>query len=201
MNKNDAFLRQAANEYVERQGALLRQEVSRLEREKTAYPTENLEWRVKKAVYKKKRRWIIPLATAAACLALVFLGGRMLGQTGSSAPSPAELSGEASGHMSIIPLSFSAPAGFIQSGVEQDQGKSIYYFTDSLGDDVVITLEASGSPLDTAAFTKLDINSSAAYAKSEDAYQLMTFDKGQVRYTLTCRHDVNTLVRFGEVIL
>lgn len=199
MNKTDEFLRQIANEYVERQGKVFAQEVSRLDREKTAYPTENLERRVKSAVYKKKRPWIVPLATVAACLALVFLGRRILWQpeAGSSVP-PSAMTADT---MSIIPLTFSAPAGFTQSKVEQDQGKSIYYFADRSGDDVVLTLEASSAPVDTAAFTRLDINHAAAYAKSEDAYQLITFEKDGLRYTLTCRHDVNTLVRFGEVIL
>ncbi|MDR0951832.1 MAG: DUF4367 domain-containing protein [Oscillospiraceae bacterium] len=197
MDKKEEFLRRAANEYVELQGEALRQEADRLNRE-AVYPTAGLERRVFNAVRPRKRRWLASLAAVAACLALVFLGGRTLFGDGGSAPSPTAQTPDDTG---IIALSFQVPTGFTQTGMEQDQGKSIYYFDDRLGDNVVLTLEKPTTLIDASSFTELNINDADAYAASKEGYQIMTFEKDEVLYTLTCRYDVNTLLRFGEVIL
>jgi hypothetical protein len=200
MNSKEEFLRRAASEYVERQGEAFKEEVARFNQE-THYPTANLERRIFKAVRQRKRRFVMPLVAAAACLALLFFGGRTLFQNIRYIPDIPKLTDQTSDDRQLISLSFQVPTGFTQTGAEQDQGQSIYYFDDQLGDNVVLTLEKPEVPIDESFYTQLDINGASAYAASRDYYQIMMFEKDDVLYTLTCRYDVNTLLRFSEKIL
>jgi hypothetical protein len=212
MNKKDDFLRWVANEYVERQGNALKQEAAWVNRD-SHYPTANLERRVMKAVGLRKRRFVATftaVAATAACLALMFFGGRALLQNFRlirtnpnipNTPSITEQTDQTPVDSVFISLSFQVPAGFTQTEMEQDQGKSIYYFDDQKGDHVVLTLEETDAPIDDSSYTQLDINNASVYAASREGYHIMTFEKDQVLYTLTCRYDVNTLLRFSEKIL
>lgn len=124
--------------------------------------------------------------------------------TGTSAPSegaaPSESRPSATGQ--ILPLSFSLPAQFTVSKVEQDYEKTVYYLEDENRDPVVMTLELSG---DRSAFEQLTPVTLAgtgreAYAHSGQGYQMLCFEEQGILYTLTCRHDINTLVSFTESI-
>ncbi|MDR0964325.1 MAG: hypothetical protein LBM60_06895 [Clostridium sp.] len=209
MNKKDEFFRQVASAYVEREGDGLRQEAAWLNRV-MQYPTEKLERRVMKAVGLRKRRIIAKIAAiaaTAACLVLLFFGGRALLRDIRfirilpNIPNITEQTDQPPDDSLLISLSFQVPSGFTQTDAQQDQGKSIYYFDDQMGDHVVLTLEEIDASIDISSYTQLDINNASAYAASREGYQIMTFEKDHVLYTLTCRYDVNTLLRFGEKIL
>ena len=122
-----------------------------------------------------------------------------------SAPPPSNAASDtqasAPSSSDAIPLSFAVPVGFTKSGFEQDNEKSVYYFDDTMKDNVVLTMEKSGRAPDPAGMTRLSINGSAAYAVSGEGYSLLTFNKGGVLYELTCQYDINTLTRFGNEIL
>ena len=49
--------------------------------------------------------------------------------------------------------------------------------------------------------TAIRINGSAAYTRATADYQLLTFRKDGVLYTLTCRYELDTLLNLGEQIL
>jgi hypothetical protein len=200
MNSKEEFFRLAAIEYVERQGDALKQEAAWVNHE-AHYPTENLERRVFKAVRQRKRRFVAPLVATAACLALMLFGGRTFFQNILNFSNIREPITQTPDDRQLISLSFQVPSGFTQTGAEQDQGKSIYYFDDLQGDNVVLTLEKPEVPIDESSFTELDINDASVYAASREGYQMMTFEKDNLSYTLTCRYDVNTLLRFSEEIL
>ena len=67
----------------------------------------------------------------------------------------------------------------------------------------MLTLEESSAPLQTAGLAKIDLGGPdglQAYGTQTDSYSLLTFQRGGVLYTLTCRHDINTLMRLGNVL-
>lgn len=200
MNEKEKLLKDMAQKYAESYGRELSDEMSRLSSSGEPYPTKNLEKRVMKQVRPQNRARNLRIITAtAAALLFIIAGIRILQPVLSETPdslgeSPLE-------GFEAIALSFAVPEGFTQSGFEQDREKSVYYFEDSLSDDVVLTMEKSAEKPNTAGLTKLHINGSEAYASSGNGYSLLTFNKDGVLYELTCRYDVNTLMYFGNEIL
>lgn len=98
----------------------------------------------------------------------------------------------------VIPLSAELPVGFTLSSFEQDREKSIYYLEDLYRDDVVVTLEKSNTVADSDSLVEIDVDGTTAYGFSGGDYSLMTFLKDDVLYTLTCKHDINTLYRLSQ---
>lgn len=189
MDEKEKLLRDMAQRYVKSYGRHLKAEAADLEGS-SEYPTDRLEDRVQKALKPKKRYWN-RLVAAAAVLVLVAMGSRALMQRLSP---PAE-------SFEVIPITFAVPAGFTQTGFEQDKEKSVYYFADSLSDNVVLTMEKSSESPDTTGLVPISLNGARAYAASEEGYSMVTFQKDGVLYELTCRYDVNTLLRLGEAII
>ena len=116
------------------------------------------------------------------------------------APDPGVSESEFEGY-AIIPLSAPLPRGFTQIGFDTDRGKSIYYIEDANLDNVVITLEYADSPQDTSGLVEIHIGSSVVYGRQTDAFSLLTFSSDDVLYTLTSRHDINTLLHIGSAFI
>jgi hypothetical protein len=78
---------------------------------------------------------------------------------------------------------------------------SIYYIDDLYRDDVVVTLEMTSRSPDTTGLVKVNLGGSVAYGTQTDGYSLLTFRLDDILYTLTCRHDINTLIRLGNALI
>jgi len=103
----------------------------------------------------------------------------------------------------LLPLSFDLPAQFTVASVEQDIERTIYHLKDNMLDDVILTLERSGDISRYDTLVALSISGHNAFGSSGDGYSLLAFtDEGNdILYVLTCKHDINTLVRLSESIL
>jgi hypothetical protein len=62
-------------------------------------------------------------------------------------------------------------------------------------------MELSESPPETIGLVEIALGSQTAYGAQKDAYSLLTFGQDGVLYTLTCRHDINTLIRLGRGLI
>lgn len=100
-----------------------------------------------------------------------------------------------------IPLSFELPGNFSVESFEQDYGKSVYTLANTELDDVVLTLEYSGPEASFDGFVEIGIGDNTAYGRSTPDYSLLMFEKRDIVYTLSCRHDINTLVGLSKKIL
>ena len=203
MNELDKQFKRIAREYAERYGQALDTERAQLEQDGAPHPTETLERRVMQSVRGNKLlRYQRAFAAVAAVFVLVVVGmqvWRFMDGPASNAPNTAA---EATAPCyEVIPLAFSVPDGFTQTAFRQDYAKSVYSFADIMLDDVVLSMEASTKPLDTAGLTAIQINGAAAYVSDDQGFCLLTFYQNGVLYELTCRYDINTLLRFGAEIL
>ena len=216
MRSNDELFREIANKYVEYYGETLHDELALLESNAAKAPsTGNLERLVRRRISAEKRRPYVRVGAAlAACLVVVLLLPfvRRLGvftpptsndtaPAHSSAPlSPSDAAPAPSG-FAVIPLSASLPNGFSQSGFEQDMEKSIYYIEDVYLDNVVLTLAEARALPDTGGLVAISLGDSTAYGTQTDSYSLLTFCRDDVVYEMTCRYDINTLIKLGEALL
>lgn len=93
-------------------------------------------------------------------------------------------------------LSFSLPEEFTVESVRQDQGETLYYLADANLDDVVLsTQDAATAPvLATGGLVEVRGDGQTAYGLSGSDAQFLTFDWNGLRYRLTCRHDIHTLL-------
>lgn len=105
------------------------------------------------------------------------------------------------GEYEVIPLSFALPANLSVIGVEQDNAQSVYFLSDQLQDDVVMTLEYSEQGPVTDGLLEIEIDGVSTWGTATADYSLLTFESGGILYKLTCRHDINTLVDLGRSIL
>ena len=230
MRGNDELMKRFADIYVERYGQELKDEQAWFEQAPSmTEPELRVERRVRGWIAARKRipyLSMIPVLAACFILAMLFIPrlliSNLLPQSGSPdraptsadepmAPSLAEPAPPApaapdstlseSPDFEVIPLSAPLPQGFTQTGFDQDHGKSIYFVEDWYLDDAVITLEKADAPLDTTGLVEIDIGGVVAYGAQEDAYCLLTFIHGDILYTLTSKHDINTLIRLGSAFV
>jgi len=101
----------------------------------------------------------------------------------------------------VIQLAFAMPDQFSIARVEQDDGQTIYFLNDTLRDDVVLTLEHGDAPNLRADMMEVDLGQTTAHALHTPDYSVLTFEKDGTVYTMTCRHDLNTLVSLGRHIV
>jgi len=120
-----------------------------------------------------------------------------------SASPSAQPSKPASGTYEVIPLSFELPEQFTIASTDQDMGKTIYRLSDSMLDDVVLTMERSGDITRYDALAEFTIGGQSVFGSSGAGYCLLAFMDAQtdILYTLTCKYDVNTLVALSGSIL
>ncbi|MGI6152808.1 MAG: hypothetical protein ACOYJB_03085 [Christensenellaceae bacterium] len=226
----DAVFRRMAEGYVQQYGADLHREMEELERG-TKSITPGLDAKVKQLVASQKRKknsriWGI-LAAGAACLLVVLVTTTFYQNMPSqsyppvaeeaAAPEeaasayPAEEAGASEAEApaqaetpvyedALIPLSAELPENFSISAVEQDVGQTIYHLSNTKLDDAVVTLEYADLP-DTADLNEYDIGGHTAYGKYGADYSVLMFTEDDILYTLTCQHDLNTLMELGEAIL
>lgn len=215
-DSNEQVFRELATRYIEQHGEQLERERLQLEEQEADRITPGLDRKVSRETGKRRSMPIRYAALLAACLALVVLTpvalrNRSLSPAGQDAELAAEASGEAESEDSpapsmeaeVIPLSFPLPEQFAVTDVKQDRGQSIYYLEDQALDNVVMTLELAGeeSSTRTEGLTKLSLGGGTAYASTGQDYSLLTFVDNGILYTLTCKHDINTLTRLGAAIL
>lgn len=201
---NDELLRQIARGYAERYGQVLQEELSELERHPSeSFSERGLERRVRKKLAAQKRKPYLRVFQAlAACLAIALLLPRIWDSNVEAPPRiepvPVPPLEEAAQDFAVIPLSAALPEGFTQSGFEQDREKSVYYIDDVYQDDVVLTLEKAPDTFSGDGLVALELGGVPAYGTQTGSYSLLTFTREEILYTLTCRHDINTLVRLGS---
>lgn len=205
----EELYRWMAVEYAERYGAEVKEEQARIEREGAPYLSPGLDRKVMGRIARMRRgRYIRTAALTAAGLLILLLTPALWTLTG---PGPAPSSAVSDGGTSpsvdggtipyLIPLSFTLPPEFQVGDTKLDNGKSVYYLSNRWLDDVVMTLEVSEEGVFRDGLTQIEIGGVMTYGMSGPDYCLLTFEKEEVVYVLTCKHDINTLVSLGQSIL
>ena len=218
MRNNDEIMKRIADEYVERYGRELRAELEQLEQAPMVSISEiSLERRVMRKIAALKRRpylRALPMVAACIVIAVIYLPNLLRSEVSSppyqassstapavsASPAPDAQAPEYQDY-AAIPLSAPLPRGFTLTGFDQDREKSIYFIEDVYLDDVVITLEPAVAPPDTTGFVEINLGGSVVYGRQTDAFSLLTFSSDDVLYTLTSRHDINTLLLLGNAFV
>ena len=224
--KNDAVFKEIASRCAEQYGAELNRELV----EKTLPELSPLgERRVQKAIRKIRFNRAMPIAAAAAAGILLFvaLGGAGIlftrnllsppqmaeapsisdkNPVADAAPEDAaetalDAVGGATQDYEIIPLSFTLPQNLTVASTDQDEAKTIYYLENEWQDDIVLTLLQADTLTPPDGADLLSINGRTAYAVSEQGYRKLIFVDDGLTYELTCRHDINTLLALGDIVL
>lgn len=100
-----------------------------------------------------------------------------------------------------IPLSFALPENLSVIRVEQDNEQSVYYLSDVNWDDVVLTLEESEEAPDTEGLAVYRLGERIAYGSDSPDYKLLTFTQEGIRYEMTCKYSMDTLVALWKQIV
>lgn len=207
-----------ASRYAEEYGRELLQELDALNQSNTRQTSPQLALRVQRAIRARKRQSILRYGgvAAAACILLTILATGVLElpfvQTTPPAPAPAESApadptpaepAPPEQTYAVIPMGFSPGEQFAVTGFEQDISRSIYYLENTYRDDVVLTLEylEHAGAQDYTGLDRIPIGSETVYGTYRAAYSMITFEKEDVVYTMTCKYDINTLIELSEVIL
>ncbi len=197
LSSAETLFRELAGRYAEEEGRLLRQELDAMGDRQPFTPA--LDRKIHRLIRGRNAgRVLLGLASAAACLLMLLTVPPLLKNDRSPGAASGAPSQEEPGE--LIPLAFSLPENLSVARTKQDNGQSIYYLSDLYEDNVVMTLEkADFEPGER--LTELWVNGSAAYARATPDYQLLTFRKDGVVYTLTCRYELDTLLSLGKQIL
>lgn len=181
---NDKIYKALAERYADAYGAALQQERRQLEQQNIDAVTPRLDARVRQMTGRapRRRRWLMPVLAAAACLVLLLAV-------------PSLLRNQAQQPLQPLALTFMLPDNFTVASIDYDDGQTVYKLDDMLQDDVVLTLQHDeGAPADYDGMLQIPIGGVTTYARSTNDYHLLLFSYGDVLYTLSCRYDINTLV-------
>lgn len=213
----NAVFERLAKQYAEDYGEKLKLEAIELERQNIEYITPGLDKKVRKIGRNSLRHYTAGFAVLAAGLLLVLMLPNLLNTNipsvtapeshvaeapaAAAEDAPPAASAEPAQPPELLPLNFTLPVNFTVAGKELDNGKSVYYLSDSNLDDVVMTMELDTSEDVFAGLKPLTINNSQAYYKYSPDFSMLAFEHDSITYVLTCKHDVNTLIPLGEAIL
>ncbi len=184
MQKEDLNFKKLASLYLEEDGRRLRQEMAALPDIQPYYPDRTVREIIKKE--KSRRQWRQWSAIAAAAV-LFFIGSRFMLFERPVPTAPPEVKYE------LISLSFALPEHFNVTYMEQDKEKTIYYITDKHLDDVILSVERTKALAPPDTFTEIRIGEKTAYGYASADYQILQFEKDDLHYVLSCKHDINTL--------
>jgi hypothetical protein len=226
LSENDS--KRVAQAWAEQYGESLLAEVEAMREQEVSYQTPRADQVARSVAARRggparRRRTaaFIGLA-AAACLVIVvgIAGIPSLMAPPSTSPGDAviDFSPPAS-DAAKIPISFDLPADYRVAATDYDNGMSLYTLESAARGDVVLTMyheneqQADATAADAAAdaaaesgssFTPTDkvvIDGTAVPAKVDEAYMLLAFEHGGVRYTLSDRDDMGTLAAFYRAIV
>lgn len=207
-NSNDKLFEMLANQYVERYGMALHDEMEHLETDRIRYAVSpKNDQKIRNIGKSNRNRYINIIVAIAACIAILLVVPRAVrwrasdgkgdGQSSSGPPSIGDSDGSVT--TELLPLNVDLPDNFSVEDAKLDQGKTIYYLADKMNDDVIVTMEETEGEDWYKSLQKIDLGGGAGYAESSTNYQMLVFEKGGILYTLTCEHDLNTLVSLGKV--
>ena len=228
-DKNEAFFKALASQYVEKDGERLKKELEDIENDQRAiYPTR-LDKRIRSKVFMSDvRRMITIAASAVACVLLVFafLGripllendvpslmdsglpaGTAYEASSSVAPAPAAENAPSRGdnrtqaQMQMALMSAKMPAGYIVTGIDYDMEKTIYYIKNDTDNQIVMTAEKSEFDIEFAYYQEIRINGEPVYGMVKSDFSIITYKKDGVVYTLTSRYNYEDLVDISKNII
>lgn len=205
-NRNDKLFQTLANQYVERYGMALRDEMEQLESGKVRYTmTPATDQKIRNAGKSKRNRYINIIVALAACITILLVVPRVVrwgASDGSDSSGPVEppSTSDSDGLTAteLLPLNVDLPDNFSIEDAKLDRGKTIYYLADKMQDDVVVTMEETDGEDWYKSLREIDLDGGTGYAESSENYQMLVFEQGGILYTLTCEHDLNTLVDLGK---
>ena len=200
-NIPDELFQEAASLYVDKQGGDLLKEA--VFADNLLLPELSVN-RVSGKIKAKRRAARIRkisavLVPAAACLAFVilyFTAPRINTQNNSAVPSDTVLASETA---QVQLLSTTLPQGFNLTKTDLDNGKMICYIK-STGSDIVLVMEEWQNIDSSRPMTKLDVNGTDMYALQMNDYSLLTYKKGDLRFTLTSPYDYRDLLVIGGLM-
>ncbi len=120
---------------------------------------------------------------------------------GDTATAPDSLPGGTPADTRLIPLSFTLPERMTVASAELDNGESVYHLEDAARDDVVLKLRREPEAESFEGLSPFELDGITAYSVSTPDYKLVAFNKDGVRYELSCRYELSTLVELSEKII
>ena len=208
---NEALFRRMAEEYISQYGRELLYEAESLRQSGVEYLTPRADGAIQVTLKKKKQKKAryAAIAAIAACVLMMLMTPTILRimKIGGQAAESSAIEGDASADFTqeiTAPRFMNAanlPEAFSIVSEKEDNGRMIYYISDENLDDVVMTLEYSGNSENwNEGLVKIESGDFSGFAKSEDSYHLLAFEKNNIQYTLTCKYDINTLIAVGKYI-
>ena len=204
---DDEFFKDAASLYIDKLGEDLLKEMASVN--SLPIPSTSVN-RVSEKIKAKRRAPMIMkmsaiLVPAAACAALFIIyftlpamnsaSPRPEAAMASQAPSAVIASETAEAQL----LSASLPVGFNLTKTAMDNGKMICYIK-SADNDIVLVMEEWQNIDPSRPMTQLDVNGTPMYALQMNDYSLLTYKKGDLRFTLTSPYDYRDLIVIGGAL-
>lgn len=201
MRFDDQWLQEIASQYAESDGRQLKAEMEGIKDNSQDF--ERLDFITKKSIRRQKViRYSPAIGAAAACLAALLLSTSVVDNFNSGMPLPeAVMDGAGSSEKSMISLSLNLPDRFQVTSEEQDRGETIYHISEQLGDDVVLSVKEALDQQQNEDLKEISIHGSQVRALALDEYKIITFQKDNLQYTLTCQYEFSTLVELCESLL
>lgn len=198
---------QIASRYTEYEGKLLKEEVNNWQDQGLSNSFTNMDREIYSYIRKRKRIKLYRRMCGAAASILLIVGltffFRMNGNknlSGEQSTLDGNLSSSEQENYEVITLSAKLPPGFEIKEVKVDLEETIYFIENDKKDDVVLVISRAKELLHSG-LKETILNEESAYGLSRKDYHILTFQRNEFIYTLTCEYDMGTLFEIGGSII
>lgn len=211
MKTNEDIYKKLAETYMDSLGSELMAEHEDIKN--TPIPVERTDYLVQKGIKQPAKSNISRIfnakwAAGIAAALVILIAIPFVYQTITNYPQTSDINQEEEAasegipSAELLPLSFNLPSNLSVTDSKLDNGVSIYYLADKFLDDIVLQMQPAGNAdLDTSSLQQIEINGKHAYAGSFSDYNILEFEEDGISYSLTCKHDINTLISLSKNIL
>jgi len=111
--------------------------------------------------------------------------------------------GNASVSTLYVPLAVKLPVHLTVGEMEMDEAKTVYSLKNDSRDDVVLVMEQLiyVDELDVGGLKTFEVNGVEVFYENSADFRFMCFDYDGVRYSMTCKYEIETLEEFTRFIL
>lgn len=214
-DKNEAFFKNLAAMYAEKDGEALKNEVAEIEKENMPHsPHLDRKVQTKMLNFKMKRLSYLFVPVAACFILFAIYFGRapinnnptaMVESTPptNSAPDTAIVDNNTPRPIpnEVELLSAKLPNGYNVTDVDYDNGKTIYYIANDTKNEIVLTTEAFSGELENEMFQEININNTRVYGLVKNDYSVITYEKDNILYKLTSKYNYHDLIEISKNLI
>lgn len=196
--KEEIFFKNIASLYVEKEGELLKKELSKIEsqdnKDHISFQYKNLKRKISIFKFRQFSYKAMPLVACLLIFAIYFNRNFVSDRDLRVKESPVK-------NLSIEFISSKLPAEYKLTDINYDMDKTIYYIASNTQNNIILTLEEAGGDFDKDIFKEAVINDTKVYGLVKNDFNVLIYEKDNLLYKLTSIYNYEDLIELSKNLI